>query len=63
MLTNREKEVLELLKKGYTNREIADMLCISAHTSKAHVAAILHKLNVKNRLQAAICAQKYLGNI
>ena len=52
MLTSREKEVLELIKEGYTNGEIAKMLCISAHTSKAHVAAILHKLNVSNRTEA-----------
>lgn len=60
MLTIREKEVLELVKKGYTNKEIAEVLCISSHTSKAHVAAILHKMNVKNRLQAAIYANEYL---
>lgn len=60
MLTNREKEVLQLVKQGYTNKEIADVLCISTHTSKAHVAAILHKMNVKNRLQAALVAQNYL---
>lgn len=60
MLTNREKEVLELIKYGYTNKEIAEELCVSTHTSKAHVAAILYKLNVKNRLQAAIWAQENL---
>lgn len=60
MLTEREKEVLKLLQRGYTNKEIAEHLCISSHTSKAHVAAILHKLKVKNRLQAVVLAQNYL---
>lgn len=61
MLTNREKEVLELLAKGYTNPEIAQMLYISPHTVKAHVAAILKKLNVKNRLLAVVAAEEYLN--
>lgn len=60
MLTNREKEVLELLKCGYTNKEIAQKLYVSISTSKAHVTAILCKLNVKNRLQAAMWAQEHL---
>lgn len=61
MLTNREKEVLELLAKGYTNPEIAQMLYISPHTVKAHVAAILKKLNAKNRLLAVVAAEEYLN--
>ena len=60
MLTNREKEVLELLKCGYTNKEIAQKLYVSISTSKAHVTAILCKLNVKNRLQAAMWVQEHL---
>lgn len=61
MLTNREKEVLKLLAKGYTNPEIAQMLYISPHTVKAHVAAILKKLNAKNRLLAVVAAEEYLN--
>lgn len=61
MLTNREKEVLELLAKGHTNPEIAQMLYISPHTVKAHVAAILKKLNAKNRLLAVVAAEEYLN--
>ena len=61
MLTNREKEVLKLLAKGYTTPEIAQMLYISPHTVKAHVAAILKKLNVKNRLLAVVAAEEYLN--
>ena len=60
MLTNREQEVLELLKCGYTNKEIAQKLYVSISTSKAHVTAILCKLNVKNRLQAAMWVQEHL---
>ena len=53
MFTNREKDVLELLCKGYTNIEIGENLNISFHTAKAHVASILRKLQAKNRLMAA----------
>lgn len=60
MLTNREKEVLKLVRCGYTNKEIAEILKVSIHTSKVHVASILDKLNLKNRLQAAIWAQENL---
>ena len=59
MFTNREKEVLELLCKGYTNIEIGETLNISSHTAKANVASILRKLQVKNRLMAAL---KYREN-
>lgn len=54
MLTKRESEVLQLVSEGLTNAEIADVLQISIHTAKAHVAAVLRKLNVKNRLLAAL---------
>ena len=59
MFTNREKDVLELLCKGYTNVEIGENLNISFHTAKANVASILRKLQVKNRLMAAL---KYREN-
>ena len=59
MFTNREKEVLELLCKGYTNIEIGETLNISSHTAKANVASILRKLQVKNRWMAAL---KYREN-
>ena len=59
MFTNREKDVLELLCKGYTNIEIGENLNISSHAAKANVASILRKLQVKNRLMAAL---KYREN-
>lgn len=58
-LTPRELEVLNLVIKGYHNPKISEILCISEHTTKAHLASIFEKLNVTNRIQAVI---KYLKN-
>ena len=55
-LTDREKEILTYLSKGMTNKEIASELCISRHTVKAHISEILRKLNLRNRINAAIYA-------
>ena len=52
--TEREKEVLFLLLKGLNNKEISDKLFVSKHTTKAHVASIFKKLQVANRVQAAV---------
>ena len=57
-LTSRELEVLQLIVEGKSNPEIADQLCISIHTAKAHVGSILNKLCVNDRVQAAIKALK-----
>ena len=54
MFTKREKEVLKFLCEGYTNMQIANELGISFHTAKAHVASILRKFQVENRLAAAL---------
>lgn len=54
--TERELEVLYWLIKGLNNNEIADKLCISIHTVKAHLASIYDKLKVYNRVQAAVKA-------
>lgn len=51
-LTVREKEVLDLISKGYSNKEIGDKLFISISTVKAHTSSILHKTKLKNRVQA-----------
>lgn len=56
-LTGREAEVLRLLTKGLTDREIADALTISPRTVETHVSSILHKLGARNRAEAA---QRYL---
>lgn len=55
-LTEREREVLELLVEGFTNREIAERLGISHKTASVHVSNILGKLEVENRTEAAAVA-------
>jgi DNA-binding NarL/FixJ family response regulator len=55
-LSGREMEVLTLLTRGLSNKEIALSLGISHQTVKNHVTAILRKLNVEDRTQAAVCA-------
>ncbi len=57
-LTHREIEVLEYMHKGKTNNQIAKELTVTVHTIKAHVAKILRKLNVANRQQAILIAEK-----
>ncbi|MDR1167548.1 MAG: LuxR C-terminal-related transcriptional regulator [Heliobacteriaceae bacterium] len=53
-LTEREREVLELLAENQTNQDIAQKLIITSHTVKAHVSSILRKLEVKNRMAAVL---------
>jgi RNA polymerase sigma factor (sigma-70 family) len=55
-LTERERDVLELLAKGHTNRQIADQLGITANTVKKHVDHILQKLQVSTRAAAVSVA-------
>ncbi len=57
-LTSREKQILKLITEGYSNNEIAKELFVSINTTKAHVASILQKLEVDDRLQAALKALK-----
>ncbi|MBI9050719.1 MAG: response regulator transcription factor [Anaerolineaceae bacterium] len=57
-LTRREYNILELLAKGLSNKEMAATLTISERTVSGHVANILTKLNLENRTQAALYAQK-----
>ncbi len=57
-LTAREGEVLLLLTRGYTNREIATELTISVKTASVHVSHILHKLGVARRVDAAAIGQR-----
>ncbi len=59
LLTNREKDVLELLLNGKTNTQIAKKLTLSTHTVKYYVSSILFKLKVKTRVAAAVVATKY----
>ena len=57
-LTSRETQILKLITEGYSNIEIAKQLFVSVNTTKVHVASILQKLEVDDRLQAAIKALK-----
>lgn len=59
MLTEREREILMLIAKGYSNQEIADVSHITIKTVKTHVSNILSKLEVQDRTQAVIYAFKH----
>lgn len=52
-LTNRERQVLNFIRQGYSNKEIAQKLCIAEPTVKNHVHHLLEKLEVTTRVQAA----------
>lgn len=58
-LTRREVEILEQIGRGVRNKEIAERLFISERTVKNHVSAILAKLQVNSRTEAALLANKY----
>ncbi|MEO1005974.1 MAG: response regulator transcription factor [Cyanobacteria bacterium J06638_38] len=59
-LTTRETEVLQLIATGHSNKEIAAQLYITERTVKNHVNGILRSLDLRDRTQAAIWANKYL---
>jgi DNA-binding NarL/FixJ family response regulator len=60
-LTPREREVLELLATGATNRGIAEALFITEKTASVHVSNLLAKLDVPNRGGAAALARRLVG--
>jgi DNA-binding NarL/FixJ family response regulator len=53
-LTPCERKVLSLLATGASNREIAEILCVTEKTVKNHVSSILSRLNLRDRTQAAV---------
>lgn len=59
-LSPREREVLQLIASGASNREIAQALYISERTVKNHVTSILNRLNLRDRTQAALLANSFL---
>jgi DNA-binding NarL/FixJ family response regulator len=58
MLSEREREVLDLIAAGSTNREIAEQLYLSPHTVKEHTSAVYRKLQARNRAEAVQRAQR-----
>jgi two-component system, NarL family, nitrate/nitrite response regulator NarL len=57
-LTLRQLEVIEMLGRGFSNKEIARALDVAERTVKAHVSAVFEALNVRNRTQAVLAAQR-----
>lgn len=57
-LTDRERQVLDLMASGATNREIAGSLYLSPHTVKEHTSSLFKKLEVRNRTEAVQRAQR-----
>ena len=62
LLTEREREILQLLSLGESNKSIAQTLKISYDTVKQHVRHILNKLNLSSRVKAAVLFAKEQGN-
>jgi two-component system, NarL family, response regulator len=59
LLTDREKEILIEISKGLSNRKIAEKLLITEHTVKKHINHIFDKLNIRDRTEVAIYANRY----
>ena len=57
-MTDREREILEKLAEGLSNKEIGEQLYLSEKTVKHYVTNILQKLHVRNRVEAALMALK-----
>ena len=56
-LSEREKEILQWLSKGLSNKEIADKVCLAEGTVKNHISNIFGKMDVLDRTQAALKAR------
>lgn len=59
LLTTREREILEEVAKGLSNRKISEGFFITEHTVKKHINHIFSKLNIKDRTEAALYWNKY----
>ena len=62
-LSDRERQVLDHLSKGLTNKEIAAQLGLHVTTIKFYLTALFKKLNVTNRVQAMTLAQEYAADV
>lgn len=62
-LTERETEVVELLAKGLTNKEIGEELFISRHTVKAVLEKVYEKIGIHNRVLVAMYVIKHNRNV
>ena len=60
-LTRRQMEVMRLIAVGYTNSQIAEALVITEGTAANHVAAILARLGLRNRVEAAVWLTHHLA--
>jgi DNA-binding NarL/FixJ family response regulator len=58
-ITDREREILELLRLGLANKEIASRLGITVKTVKAHLSSLFQKIGVLDRTQAALWAERF----
>ena len=56
LLSDRQQEILRLIAEGFSNREIASKVYLSENTVKSHVQEIFRKLQVRNRVEAALRA-------
>lgn len=61
LLTKKEKEVLNYLCSGYTNKGIANKLCVSEQTVKSHCNRLFKKFGVPNRVNLVLCASKIVS--
>ncbi len=59
ILTSRQREVLRLIDKGYTNFQIACTLSISENTVRVHASTIINLLNARNRTEACFLSRKF----
>ncbi len=59
VLTEREREVLALVARGYTNKQIAEALYVTEKTARNHVSHILEKLQLSRRSEAAAFAVEH----
>jgi DNA-binding NarL/FixJ family response regulator len=58
-LSNREKQVIQLIGRGMKNKQIAEMLCISETTVRHHLTSVYGKLGVTDRLELLVYANRY----